>query len=117
MCRRLALATVSALAMGLAALTPVTARAQALPTGPLTALDGKLTVGAEVVATFGDSDDIAFFNYTDYEHNALRMFRAALAASWRPASRVDIVGEVRTEDFGLVRPYAAYIRVRPWSAH
>ena len=35
--------------------------------------------------TFGDSDDVAYFNYTDYEHNALRMFRAALSASWRPA--------------------------------
>ena len=117
MCRRLALATVSAMAMALVAVTPVPVRAQALPAGPLTAFDGKLTVGAEAVATFGESDDIAFFNYTDYEHNALRMFRAALAASWRPASRVDIVGEIRTEDFGKVRPYAAYIRVRPWSTH
>jgi hypothetical protein len=88
--------------------------AQTLPSTPMSAFDGKLTAGAEVVATFGEDDDIAFFNYTDYEHNTLRMFRAALAASWRPASRVDLVGEIRTEDFGQVRPYAAYIRVRPW---
>jgi hypothetical protein len=63
----------------------------------------------------GNSDENAFFNYTDYEHNALRLFRAALTASWRPASRLAFVGEVRTEDLNVVRPYAAYVRVRPWS--
>jgi hypothetical protein len=117
MCRSYRLAFVSVLTTALVALVSVPARAQVLPSAPLTALDGKLTVGAEVVATVGEGDDVAFFNYTDYEHNALRMFRAALAASWRPASRVDVVGEIRTEDFGQVRPYAAYIRVRPWSKH
>jgi hypothetical protein len=117
MCRPYALATFRALVAALFALTAAPVRAQTLPNAPLTALDGKLTVGAEVVATFGEDDDVAFFNYTDYEHNALRMFRAALAASWRPASRIDVVGEVRTEDFGQVRPYAAYIRVRPWGNH
>jgi hypothetical protein len=97
------------------ALACAPAAAQSLPTGPVTAFDGRLTVGAEVVATVGDGDDIAFFNYTDYEHNTLRMFRFALAASWRPTSRIDVIGEVRSEDFGQIRPYAAYVRVRPWS--
>jgi hypothetical protein len=117
MCRPHALAIVSTLAAALLALVPATVRAQVLPSAPLTALDGKLTVGAEVTATFGEGDEIAFFNYTDYEHNTLRMFRAALAASWRPASRLDLVAEIRTEDLGQVRPYAAYLRVRPWSRH
>jgi len=97
------------------ALCGAPAAAQTLPSTPVTALDGRLVVGAEVVATYGDPDNITFFNYTDYEHNTLRMFRAALAASWRPTSRIDVVGEVRSEDLGQVRPYAAYLRVRPWS--
>jgi hypothetical protein len=110
MCRILALVSLFALTAGVGA-------AQTLPSTPVSAFDGRLVVGAEVVATFGDDDDIAFFNYTDYEHNTLRMFRAALAASWKPASRIDVVGEVRSEDLGQVRPYAAYVRVRPWAAH
>jgi hypothetical protein len=93
------------------------AAAQTLPAGPVSALDGRLGVGAEVVATIGDRDNSAFFNYTDYEHNVLRMFRLALAAAWRPVEPVAFVAEVRTEDFDQVRPYAAYVRVRPWRSH
>lgn len=92
---------------------PTPSRAQALPTGPVTAFDGRVAVGGEVTATVGAEDHTAYFNYTDYEHNALRMFRVTLAASWRPATRLALVGEVRTEDFDNVRPYAAYVRVRP----
>jgi hypothetical protein len=110
MCRLLCLVTLSAL-------LPVSTLAQSLPNGPVSALDGRLVVGAEVVATFGDADDVAFFNYTDYEHNTLRMFRVGLAASWRPASRIAVVGEVRSEDLDRVRPYAAYLRLRPWERH
>jgi hypothetical protein len=88
--------------------------AQSLPTGPVSAFDGRVSVGAEITATVGESDDTAFFNYTDYEHNALRMFRVALSAAWRPVERLALVGEVRSEDLDSVRPYAAYVRVRPW---
>jgi hypothetical protein len=95
----------------------VVASAQSLPEGPVTALGGKLAVGAEVEATIGEKDNTAFFNYTDYEHNTLRMFRVALSAVWRPTSRVAFVGEVRSEDLSQVRPYAAYLRLRPWSGH
>ncbi len=95
-------------------LAPPPALAQPLPAGPVSAFDGRLAVGAEVVATFGEEDDVAFFNYTDYEHNTLRMFRVAMSASWRPVSRIAVVGEIRSEDLDHVRPYAAYIRVRPW---
>ncbi len=98
-------------------LVPMSALAQPLPAGPVSAFDGRLAVGAEIVGTVGAEDDDAFFNYTDYEHNTLRMFRVALSASWRPVSRVAVVGEVRSEDLELVRAYAAYVRVRPWSNH
>ena len=96
-------------------LLPGVLTAQSLPSGPVSALDGRLALGGEVVATAGESDEVAFFNYTDYEHNVLRMFRVALSAAWRPTARLAFVGEVRSEDMELVRPYAAYVRVRPWS--
>lgn len=94
---------------------PLRVWAQTLPSGPVTAFDGRLAVGGEVAATFGAEDDIAYFNYTDYEHNTLRMFRFSLAASWRPMTRLALVGEVRSEDMNTIRPYAAYVRVRPWA--
>lgn len=96
---------------------PLAAAAQSIPSGPVSAFDGRLVVGAEVVANIGDVDETAYFNYTDYEHNTLRLVRLALAANWRPTERLAFVGEVRTEDFGQPRAYAAYLRVRPWLRH
>jgi hypothetical protein len=92
----------------------VSASAQTLPAGPARAFDGRLVASGEVSATFGAADDEAYFNFTDYEHNALRVFRLALSAAWRPAERIALVGELRSEDLDEIRPYAAYIRVRPW---
>jgi hypothetical protein len=98
-------------------LPAVSAGAQWLPTAPVDAFDGRLVVGAEAVVTLGAEDDSAFFNYTDYEHNTLRMFRLGLTASWRPVSRIAVVGEIRSENLDLIRPYAAYVRVRPFNGH
>jgi hypothetical protein len=93
------------------------ANAQTLPEGPLRAADGKVVLSGEVVATLGSADDLAFFNYTDYEHNALRLFRVSVAGVWRPAWPVAFVGELRSEDFDQAAAYAAYVRVRPWRRH
>jgi hypothetical protein len=95
----------------------VPAAAQQLPAGPVQAFDGKLTAGGDVSATIGERDDSAYFNYTDYEHNALRMLRLAFTAAWKPSDRIAFVGEVRTENLDDAHPYAAYVRVRPWRAH
>lgn len=89
--------------------------AQDLPSGPIRAFHDTLTIGGEAVATAGSADEIAFFNYTDYEHNALRMVRLAVAGEWRPTSRLALVGELRSEDFDGVTPHAAYVRIRPWA--
>src|SRR5262249_46010515 len=75
---------------------------------------GTVTVGGDVTATFGAKDEIAFFNFTDYEHNALRMFRVSFAGMWRPSEQVAFVTELRSEDLDAVIPYALYPRVRPW---
>ena len=75
----------------------------------------QFTVGGEVTATIGapDDNDSAYFNYTDYSHNALRMFRVSLSAMWRPIDRVAFLTEVRSENVERVIPYALYVRVRP----
>jgi hypothetical protein len=96
--------------------TPAGARAQGLPEGPITMARGTVTVAGEVTATFGSPDNIAFFNYTDYEHNALRMFRVSLSGMWRPAARLAFLTELRSEDAQEVIPYAMYVRVRPLKA-
>jgi hypothetical protein len=93
---------------------PAGLTAQTLPAGPIRAMDGQLLVSGEAVATIGDSDDIGFFNYTDYEHNALRFFRFSVSGSWQPARRIAFIGEMRTEDLDRPRAYAAYVRFRPW---
>ncbi len=93
------------------------ANAQPLPEGPFRAFDGRVTVGAEITATVGNGDKVAFFNYTDYEHNALKLMRLSLSGVYRPASWLALVGEVRSEDMEHPEPYAAYVRARPWRAH
>lgn len=90
------------------------ATAQTLPAGPVRAFDGRVVVAGEVVATVGDTDDIAYFNYTDYRHNAFRMLRLGLSGLWQPARWIAFVGEARTENLGAVSASAAYIRIRPW---
>jgi hypothetical protein len=75
----------------------------------------QVTVSGEATATLGTRDDDAFFNYTDYEHNALRMLRLSLSGMWRPVSRLAFLTELRSEDAHRMIPYALYVRVRPWS--
>jgi len=82
---------------------------------PASAARAQVTVSGEATATIGSRDDVAFFNYTDYEHNALRMFRVSFAGMWRAASRLALLAEVRSEDFQEVIPYAMYVRVRPFA--
>ena len=53
------------------------AGAQALPTGPIEFAGGTIRVTGDVSLAVSSKDDIAFFNYTDYEHNALRLFRVS----------------------------------------
>jgi hypothetical protein len=73
----------------------------------------QVAVSGEATVTVGEKDEIAYFNYTDYEHNALRMFRLSLAGMWRPTERLAFLTEVRSENVEHVVPYALYVRVRP----
>jgi hypothetical protein len=82
---------------------------------PTYATDRRVAVGFEAGAVWSPRDDTAFFNYTDYELNALRIVRLRLMTEWRAASALSFVGEVRTEVGVNVDVPALYVRWRPWT--
>jgi len=99
-----------------AALSVSPAAAQALPSEPISLADGRVTIGGEASASVSTNDDtLGWFNYTDYEHNALRLVRLGLTADLRFGSRVSLLGHLRTDNWDRLQPYALYIRVRPWA--
>jgi hypothetical protein len=105
------------LLLSLAALAvPMPAAAQAAETPPA-ARPQRLLVGVDLAGIFGPTDSIGFFNYTDYEHNALRLARIQLSAEWRPRPFLSFVGQVRTEDADGVQLSAAYARIRPFARY
>src|SRR5262245_5909752 len=90
------------------------ARAQ-VPSEPIALAGGRVTLGADVSASIGSADP-GFFNYTDYDHSALRMLRIDVMGAVNAGDHVAILGEVRTENIDGLVPYALYVRVRPWTA-
>ena len=93
--------------------SPAGAQAQGLPEGPITTARGTVTIAGEVTATFGGPDDTAFFNYTDYEHNALRMFRVSLSGHVAP---VDAAGLPRGTPIRGSRSASSLRALRPGPA-
>jgi hypothetical protein len=91
------------------------AGAQTLPSEPIAFAGGRVTVGGDVSATVG-SDDPGFFNFTDYEHSALRILRLDLSAAVQAGDHFALLGEVRTENVDSIVPYALYLRIRPWTS-
>jgi hypothetical protein len=91
----------------------VPARAQTLPAEPIAIANGRVTIGGDVSATAG-SGDPGFFDYTDYEHSAVRMLRIDLAATAKLGPHLTLLGEIRTENVDNLTPYALYARIRPW---
>jgi hypothetical protein len=88
----------------------------ALAPEPISLADGHVTIGGDVSATYG-SDDPGFFNYTDYEHSALRMLRLNLTASVKANDHLALLGDLQTENFDGIQPYALYVRITPWTTH
>lgn len=88
--------------------------AQGLPSGPVRLFDGRVRLAGEISATAGTPADSRFFNYTDYERNALRTLRAVLTALWQPAARLAVLAELRADNFDVLTVSAAYVRFRPW---
>lgn len=88
------------------------AAAQTLPSEPLSFADGRVVMGAEVAATIAP-EDTGFFNYSAYEHSALRELRIAVGTNVRVNERVSILADVRSENFDRLAAFALYARVRP----
>ena len=91
------------------------AGAQVLPAEPIAVAGGRLTFGGDVSATIGPKDP-GFFNFTDYNHSTLRMLRVDFSAAARAGDHFSLLAEVRSENLGQVRPYALFVRIRPWTA-
>jgi hypothetical protein len=94
------------------------ATAQVLPSEPIAFADGRVTVSGDVsVGIATHKDKPTYFNATDYYHSALRMTRVDLSGAAHAGPHFALLAEIRTEDFDWVRPYAFYLRVRPWTNH
>jgi hypothetical protein len=101
------------------ALCPLTSGrlfAQTLPSEPVTFANGRIVIGGDLAVSVGP-DDPGFFNYTDYEHSTLRELRVGVTAAVRASSRVSFLGELRSENFDTLQPFALYARVRPFPGH
>jgi hypothetical protein len=102
------------LAIVVAAVTVLPARAQTLPSEPIVLAGGHLTLGGDVTLSFAPKDP-GFFNFTDYERSTLRMLRVDMTAALKAGDHISILGDVRSENIDRPRPYALYVRIRPWS--
>jgi hypothetical protein len=115
----------SLMATGLLLWPGASGQAQVLPEEPVTLANGRVTVAGDVSGTFSCSSagapksrcgsDIGYFNYSDYEHSALRLFRLDLSSSVALGGRFVALGEVRTENADRPRVYALYLRLTPWA--
>lgn len=95
-------------------LLATTASGQTLSGEPITLMGGRLTVGGDATLSIAPRDPGAYFNRTDYDHDATRLVRLDLTAAFRPHPRVMFVSDIRTENAEWLRPYALYVKVIPW---
>src|SRR5260221_3412009 len=95
-------------------LSVASVRAQTLPSEPISVGGGRVTIGGDVSASIGSSDP-GFFDYTDYEHSALRLLRVDVSAAVNGGEHLTLLGELRTENLDSMQPYALYVRIKPWT--
>ena len=72
-----------------------------------------LAVGGELAAMLAPPDDHTYFNYTDYDHDALRMARLRLFGEWHATDRLSLLVEIRTENASTLSASALYLRWQP----
>jgi len=90
--------------------------AQTLPSEPISIAGGRVVVSGDVSGTVGTRDP-GFFNFTDYDHSALRLMRVDVSATVNAGDHFAVLGEVRAENLDQLSPYALFLRVKPWTAH
>jgi len=93
----------------------VGANAQVLPEDPISLAGGHLLLGGEATATFAPEDP-GFFNYAEYEFNALRNLRLGVSAEIRANNRVQVLAELRFDQGRLLEAYGLFVRVRPFAS-
>ncbi|PWT85151.1 MAG: hypothetical protein C5B57_03570 [Blastocatellia bacterium] len=91
------------------------AQAQTLPSEPVVFGNGRVTLGSDVSWSISPQDP-GFFNYTDYEHSALRLLRLSLTAAVKAGDHMTVLADVRSENGSVPEPYGFYLRVRPWAS-
>src|SRR5438128_4588839 len=104
----------AALTFALAGAVSPLAGAQTLPSEPIVLAGGRLTLGGDAAVSFAPQDP-GFFNFTDYEHSALRLLRIDLTAALKAGDHLSILGDLRSENVDSPRPYGLYVRIRPWT--
>jgi hypothetical protein len=99
------------------------ARADLLPSRPITLAGGRVVVSGDVAISFGTADE-GYFNLFDYSHDAFNVLSMSVSAEVRANDRLAFVGRVLDEvslrervpgpsDRHVIYPYAAYVRVQP----
>jgi hypothetical protein len=106
-----------AAAVWLAAARPT--HAQDWYPAPITAWDERVVVSGGVTAGIG-ADDRGYFNYTDYDHDTLRLVRLNATTLVRPGAHISFLLELRAEGDSVeghwrAGAYAAYLRLKPWA--
>jgi hypothetical protein len=95
-----------------ATLAATVASAQTIPSEPVTFAGGRVVLGGDVAAGIAP-EDTGFFNYSDYEQTTLRQFRLGMTGLVRVSDRISVLGELRSENFDYITPFALYARIRP----
>ena len=99
------------------------ARADLLPSRPITFGGGRVVVSGDVAISFGTPDE-GYFNLFDYSHDAFNVLTMSLSTEVRANDRLAFVGRVLDEvslrerepgpsDRHVIYAYAAYVRVQP----
>ena len=89
------------------------AAAQTAPSDPVTLAGGRVVLGGDAAVSVAP-EDRGFFNYNDYEHSTLRELRIGVRGSVRATDHISVLGEMRSENFTNVTPFALYARIRPF---
>jgi len=69
--------------------------------------------GGEVVGNFAPTDP-GYFNQIDYGDDSLRLLRLNLGLELRASEQFSLLTEIRSDNLDAPRPYALYVRFRPW---
>jgi hypothetical protein len=125
--------------IGIGVLMPAAAaRADFLPSRPITFWNDRLVISGDATVTIGQPDH-GYFNALDYYHDALNLARFDLALEFKVNERIAVLGQVLDQialrsgsspdawsdettppiwdpfetNRHVVRPYALFVRVRP----